>query len=262
MIQNLFQARNQQQNREGEPEETKRLSKTQLYSMISELYFTPSRESKGVCRRWLLSQHLGLSWRVELSTIKRFEAELPARLLKKVCLTNLGDLTSRLNMLLTERGLPTLGFQDHVIPEEEWLIRVCRFIDQSNILGAFLGPVPGALEIDKISQRYFISQIHAHQFLFGQHLLHNQEVFTSVKNVAETYKKLLGLHKDLEEANFVLRTIRQKFETAEASLTTMLMSASTTVLAHGHNLRDPDRIYMEGEDGQHFRLQLNEVNSM
>ena len=67
---------------------------------------------------------------------------------------------------------------------------------------------------------------------------------------------------DLEEANFVLRNLRQKFATTEAALSAQLMTASTTTIAHGHHLRDHDRIYVEGEDGQAFRLQLNEVNRM
>ena len=262
MIQNLLHARQAQQNRDEEPEETRRLSKSQLHSMVSERWLVPSRDSKGVCRRWLLSQHIGLSWRVEITTIRRFEVEVPARLQKKACMTNLADLLARLNSLLQERGEATLGFQDHMIPEEDWLIRVCRYIDQTNILGAFVGPVPGAQLVPGFSQRYLTAQTQAQQYLFGDNLLNNSHIFNSVKAVAEAYKRLLGLNKDLEETAFILRSIQQKFNAGEASLATLLMTASTTVLAHGHNLRDPDRIYVEGEEGQQFRLQLNEVNNM
>lgn len=262
MIQNLLLARQAQNARDDEEEDTKRLTKSQLYAMISDRWLVPPQDSKGVNRRWLLAVHRGQAFRVEVATIMRFEVEVPRRLQKKTCFTNLADLVLKLNLLLVERGLLELQFSEHVVPDEGWLLRICRYLDQTNILGVFSDAIPDSLAPPSLSQRFLLAQQAAQRYLFGGHLLDSQDVFNSVRSVAEAYKRLLNLHRDVEEATYVLQSLRDKFQTTEAQLATLLFTASTTIMTHGHNMRDPDRIYVEDQENQAFRLQLNEVSTL
>ena len=168
--------------------------------MIADRWLIPPQDSKGVNRRWLLAVHRGQAFRVETATILRFEVELPRRLQKKACFTNLYDLVLKLNLLLVERGMQELEFAEHVVPDETWLIRIFRYLDQTNILGVFADSIPNSLAPPSMSQRFLIAQQQAQQYLFGGHLLDSQDVFDSVRSVAEIYKKLLNLNRDVEEA--------------------------------------------------------------
>jgi hypothetical protein len=50
---------------------------------------------------------------------------------------NVGLLVRRLDVLLQQTGRLPLGFEQTALPDEDWLLRLVRFIDRTNILGAY-----------------------------------------------------------------------------------------------------------------------------
>ena len=138
----MLPLRNTEEQAENEPEELRGVTKSILYDQLSATYLLPAKDSKGVNRAYLVGVHTGQNFRVPAITIKRYEADLPGNAYKKTQYVNMNDVAHRLNVLLAEMNQRQLGFAPHVTPEEKWILRIVRYVDQLNILGVFSGPVP------------------------------------------------------------------------------------------------------------------------
>lgn len=246
---------------EDEPPATRGKSKNQLYCMLAETYFLPSCDSKGVNRHYLIGVFTGANFRVGLLDMKRFEAELTPGQQKKTGLVNLGYILRKLNSLLRERNLPVLGFADHVVPEECWLTKVARFVDRKNVMEFFAHDLDQVGIPRSMSERVHSARMGAHRFIFADNnLMDNQRVFQCVKEISETYRRIISKKIDLEELEHQRHDLQGKVMEEEAHLKASLLKSATTIMAIAQDNFDPEMIYVEGEEHIRDKQQLADVS--
>jgi hypothetical protein len=125
----------------NEDPETRELDKRKLYNMLSQQYFLPPFTTKGITRDYLIRVHRHQVYRVQLFELMHFEVELTTQMKTRIGLPNNSLLVRKLNRLLRSRNLPELGFDDYEPPEENWLYKIARFVDRTNVLQFFESPV-------------------------------------------------------------------------------------------------------------------------
>ena len=113
----------------------------------------PNKESRGVTREYLSGVYLNQIYRTGRLEMQQFEARLLLKDLARNSFFNMSVVLERLIALMAQLGLPPLGFNENVNPDETWVCRIARFIDQWNILRIFRRRVPGALIPNIIAAR-------------------------------------------------------------------------------------------------------------
>lgn len=185
-----------------EPLETRNLEKRELFDMVAAIWFVPPYLSKGVTRDYLISVHRGQVFRVNANELKRFEVELTRETQKKVGTINNALLVKKLNILLTEKGEPNLGFNEFEIPESSWLYRVARFIDQTNLLEIFeraVRPEPPLSNHSRTCSRIYYGRMHASTYLFrSQRVREHKKLWDNFKVISDTYRTLTSYRINLE----------------------------------------------------------------
>jgi hypothetical protein len=247
---------------QDEPPAIRNLTKNQLYLLLSETYLLPGIESKGVNRNYLVGVFTDQNYRLNLLEYKRFEAELTPSQQKKTNLVNLAYILRKLNALLVETGRRPLGFPDFIIPEEGWLTKVARYIDRKNVMEFFQAAIdPMGLPLN-VSERVHSNRTAAYEYLFeGNALLENQKVYHSVKDISESYRRIISRRIDLEDLEQQLNAMRARLHDEEAVLKSNIFKSATTIVAIAqHDNFNPDDLYMEGDDrALANRVQLQEV---
>lgn len=128
------------------PEEYRVQSKAKIYQNLSQTYFLPDKDSRGLSKLYLARVHRNMVFRVNRQVLLQYECGLQQDETLKTSFLNLGLLMSRMNLLLQQLAQPQLGFDQNTLPDENWLLRICRFIDRTNILGAFRRGVRDAID--------------------------------------------------------------------------------------------------------------------
>lgn len=224
--------------------------KKKLYKTLADRYFLPPRDSTGVTLRYLERVEHGTVFRVSLLTLKRFLAELTTSQLKTSVYTCKFEAYDKLNRLLAERGQPTLGFEDGLVPDGKWLFRVARYVDRADVCGLFevaLGPVG---EGDTNTEKLYRAQNRAKkELLEDTGLGKRREISPYMDSLRLAHKRLISYQ--AEQAN--LLTYSQKLEkrVAEArqSVERVLGTASLAVYQVGKGVspeealetRDPQK---------------------
>lgn len=149
---NIF---NYQNARDDEEPETKALTKSQLYKLLASTYSLPSPDSRATSRSLLLRIRQNEVFRVERQVLLQFEANLALEDLVRQGSHNMTILVEKLTILLDQLGERPLGFLPGNYPEESWLYRVIRFVDQGNLLGVFKRSIPGAHVPDILASRMY-----------------------------------------------------------------------------------------------------------
>jgi hypothetical protein len=248
----------------NEPAELRTLSKHALYNMLADQFLLPPLDSKGINRIYLVGVYANRNYRVPLMDFKRFEAELTPAQLKKTALVNMGYILRKLNALLRERGESGLGFPEFVIPEEAWLCKVARFVDRKNVMEFFGEALTGIQPITINSERIHHGRTVAFRYIFqGNRLLDNNKVFNAVKDISETYRRIISKRIDLEEMQFAQQTLAGKLAEEEGALKALLVRAATTIIAVANDQFDPEEIYVDGgENANVGRTQLAEMTKL
>lgn len=254
----MLPLRNMEEQAENEPEELRGVTKSILYDQLSATYLLPSKDSKGVNRAYLVGVHTGQNYRVPAITIKRYEADLPGNAYKKTQYVNMNDVAIRLNVLLAEMNQRTLGFPVHVTPEEKWMLRILRYIDQLNILGVFAGPVPNPVMAPCQSLTIYNAKRRAEQFLLGGDLMHNSKIYNQILEIAETKRRMATKQKDVLEMTASITAANLKIQEEQGMLQSAILRGATTILAVGNGLETTDQIFT-GEENNQLRLQLQQV---
>ena len=247
---------------QDEPAAIRNLTKNQLYLLLSETYLLPGIESKGLNRTYLVGVFTDQHFRLNLLEYKRFEAELTSAQQKKTNLVNLAYILRKLNALLAEQGRRPLGFPDFIIPEESWLTKVARFVDRKNVMEFFQAAIDPMGVPNTLSERVHSGRSGAYRFLFeGNALLDNQKVYHSVKDISESYRRIISRRIDLEDLEQQLNGMRVRLHDEEAVLKANIFKSATTIVAIAQQDNfNPDDLYMEGNDrGLANRVQLQEV---
>ena len=248
-----------------EPPAIRNLSKNQLYLLLGETYLLPAIDSKGVNRSYLVGVYSNTNYRVNLLEYKRFEAELTPNQQKKTNLVNLAYILRKLNALLVESGQRALGLPDFIIPEESWLTKVARYVDRRNVMEFFHASIENNAIPRIMSEQVHHGRDAAHRFLFaGNGLMDNQKVYNAVKDISDSYRRIISRRIDLEEIEQQRNAMTARLQDEEAILKSNLFKAATTIVAIAQQDNfNPDDLYLEGDDqAQANRLQLQEVNRL
>ena len=128
---------------DNEPAEIRQLTKSQLYKLLAAEWILPNKDSRGVTREYLAGVYQNQLFRVGRLELQQFEARLLFEDLARNSFFNMSVVLERLIALMTQLGLPPLGFNENVNPDETWVCRIARYIDQWNILRIFRRRVPG-----------------------------------------------------------------------------------------------------------------------
>jgi len=254
----------QHQENENEPENIRKLTKNQLYTMLSETYLLPTIDSKGVNRAYLVAVYIGNVYRLPLLEYKRFEAELTPTQQKKTPLINLAYILRKLNALLVESHRRPLGFPPFVIPEETWLTKVARFVDRKNVMEFFQQELEPIGQPMHLSERVHQARRNAHRYVFNNNnLLENNRVFNSLKEISDCYRRIISRQIDIEDIANARQELERKLAEEEALLKSSLVKASTTIVAAAQADFDPDQIYMEGDEvGIQNRAQMSDITRL
>ena len=241
----------------NEPPAIRSKTKNQLYALLAEEWYLPSVDSKGVNRKWLVAVYKGEVFRVGLMEMRRFEIELTPLQTKRTGLVNLTYILDKLNQLLKERGLKELGFPRFVVPEENWLVKVARFIDRKNVMEFFGSKLEDNEFPETVSERVHHARDNAYSYVFhGNNLMQNQKVYQAVKEISESYRRIISRKIDKKDLLNSLEQLEERLKEEEAFLKSSLVKASTSIMAVAEQGWDMDQVYMEGENQLAFRDRL------
>ena len=253
--------------RNQEASETKDLSKHKIYSRLNEQYLLPPEDSKGVCRSWLLQVWYGNVYRVGLRDFKTFEVGVTSTHMKRNGLTNLMHLMLRINGLLKGRGEKVLGFHEFTVPDEKWLCKIARYVDQSNVLEFFQLPVNPITHLSPDMPPS--EQIHyCRMFAYDHLLVHpghmkNQLVYNAVIQISEWHRKNMAKRIEAEECDLKLKQVTREQKNAEMSLKDHVLKAATALYCIEKPAFRPDKLINGGQDlEQEDRRRLQELAEM
>lgn len=210
--------------------DTLRLQKNELYDLVASEYFLPPAASKGVTREYLLNVRKGSVFRVTNQSWKTFDFKLNKEHHRKSFMINNPILVRKLNLLLKSRGDKPLGFDEFNVPEQNWLFKVARYIDRTNLLEFFDEPVdnePAPLEHSSMINKIFYGRKYACQFLFDDpRKKQNKKLWHALRVLSETYRMLMGSKIHVEVLEHELAETRRRVLEQEATLQDLLGKAA------------------------------------
>jgi hypothetical protein len=230
-----------QLNQTDEPPSLKNLSRSKIYKLLAEEYYLPERTCRAITRDYLIGVHTGQYFRIKLQDLKRFMADITPRLLKRTVHTTNHETVEKLNALLRENSLPSLGFKNGNLPDSEWLSQVARFIDPCNAADLFEHPVCRPEEGKEIdSNRVLLAKKAAEKKMLGDcGLLGKREVMEEVRELWEAQKRLKSRESELEQLKTRGNELLKKIEQDKGDVEGRLTQTTETVLRR-----------LEGEEGR------------
>jgi len=244
-----------------EPAAIRNKYKIQIYNELNE-YLLPTINSKGVNRAYVVGVYSNQLYRVRAQDIKLFEARLLPQHLKRTPILKYAEIVHKISRILEESDQRPLGFAEGVIPEETWLMRIARYIDQQNVSGIFLEPVPNALNNNNImSQRMKTAKENVQNFIFiqanGRNLLENSQIYGDLRKVWETQKRLNGRIQERIDTERLLGVANAKIQEETVKLEDCLLKAGMTVFAIGNGLNQANGLL--DQNSVEHRNQVQEI---
>ena len=135
------------------------LNKKKVYDRLQDDFYLPPRDCQGVTHAYLAKVAKGEVFTVDRQQIARFLADLEPGQLKRTPHCCRFEAFFKLRVLLEERRLPQLGFDDDQVPDGSWLYSMLRFVDQENLSGVFVKRLKEVCEADRNSERLFLLQV-------------------------------------------------------------------------------------------------------
>lgn len=246
----------------GEGLDTKNLQKNELYDLVSTDYMLPPYNSRGVSRDYLLAVKNGQVFRVTNKDYKHFEFNLQKTHLKKVGIINNALLVKKINLLLKERDHPQLGFSEFDLPEQNWLFKVCRYIDKTNILEFFESapyPEPPLDHNSSAISKIYYGRLYAGEWLFRiEKAKRNKKLWEAFLALSEKYRTLSSFKVNVEVLEHELQCTKDKVAIMETELHDMIGKVSFTYTALEDANITPELIIAGGEGlTDKMRAQLN-----
>lgn len=250
-------------NNAEEPAQYRGITKALMYTTLSDQYLLPAVDSKGVNKQYLIQIAEGLCYRLPILDFKRFEIDLVPKHWKKVSYLNLSILVQKLNSLLRERNELELGFPANIVPEETWLIKVTRYLDQENLLEIFVHACPHPIPVDTLTRRVHQAKVIAQNFLFGQNpALRSPKIVAQLEEISDIGRRIYNRRTELLDLQRYIIGLEGKIVEDEALLRSGITKASVQILSVGQRLNAEDDIFIDGEDGQEFRQSLTEISRL
>lgn len=185
-----------------EGSDTVNLSKHALYNIVEDKYVIPAFISKGVTRDYLLKVYKDEVWRIEVNVMKRFEFDLTSSQNKKVGIINNSYVMRKLNILMQEKQMKPLGFDEFELPEQTWLFRVARFIDKENLLELFETHItlpPTLSQASPDIMKIYHGRLYASQYFFKKkEAKSNKKLWENLKTISDSYRALCSAKITLE----------------------------------------------------------------
>lgn len=241
---------------------TRGLEKKDLYEMVAKTYFLPPFASRGVTREYILKVNSDQVFRVTTNELRHFEVDLTSEMQRKVLgLTN-AILVRKLNHLLRLRGQNPLGFTEYDVPEQAWLHRVARFIDQTSLTEFFEAPVVAEPPVHNgshsISLIYHGRLSASKWFLRHPAIKSNRRFWDTLRSISDTYKAFISLDISIEILQRELEENQRKRTMVSHSLEDMITKASLTYTAIEYpDLKPEDVIGGSANITPHMRQQLS-----
>lgn len=243
-----------------EPPETRDLTKKKLHEKLSEQWFLPSNEARGVTRVYLMQVHRHQVFRVPLLEMQHFMANLiPKDHMKKAPYINSLDVKIKVEGLLRELNMPPLGYPEGIVPEEEWLFQVARKLDQNNATAIFTKPVPNPVIQNNHSELMLRAKKNAERInilnpgydrIPAFHAL-LVEVWNAHKRATNKHREVLKLQRELQLA-------MAKREEEEVTLNAALNQAANDLYVRSTQDTNIHRMYEDSPQGANLRFQVRE----
>jgi hypothetical protein len=151
----------------------------------------------------------------------------------------------KLDALRVEENMPVLGITASNMPDQDWIIKVLRFIDRRNVSSCFGAVAPGAAALGPneaiLSRRLAYAQSIAKQRIYmlnGANLLAtNKLIHDKAQVVWETKRKLLSQNAFIARLGINQGQAVTERDALAAKLRITLTEISLALYAH----REPDR---------------------
>jgi hypothetical protein len=210
--------------------DTLKLQKNELYDLVASEYVLPPSASKGVTREYLLSVKNGSVFRVTHQSWKTFDFKLNKDQLRKSQMISNPILVRKLNLLLQSKSEKPLGFDEFNVPEQNWLYKIARYIDRTNLLEFFDQPVdnePAPFEHSTMINKIHHGRKYASEFLFDEpRKKQNKKLWQALKVVSETYRMLMGSKMHVEVLEHELVETRKRVLEQDSTLQDLLGKAA------------------------------------
>ena len=242
--------------------DTKNLQKNELYELVSADYMLPPSISKGITREYLLSVKSGEVFRVGNMDYKQFECNLQKAHQKKVGIVNNALLVKKINILLKKRGKAQLGFTEYSLPEQNWLYKVARYIDRTNLLeffGAAPYPEPPLDHNSPSICKIYYGRLYASEWLFRlDKAKKNKKLWEAFEALSEKHRTLNSNKINADVLKYELDETKKRVGLLETELHDMIGKVSFTYTG----LEDPNitpELVIAGGEGltEKMRSQLN-----
>jgi hypothetical protein len=236
------------------------LSKKKIYDRLQDQIYLPPRDSRGVTHAYLAQVDRREVFVVGRQEMARFLADLEPAQLKRTPHCCRFEAFFKLKVLLEERGLPRLGFDDDQVPDGSWLYSMLRFVDQENLSGVFtkrLREVVG--ETGRNSERLFLLQTRVGKELLAVNQLgKRREVQDSLEELWLAKRKATGRLAEIGAVSKYLQKLEKDSREARQDMLEALETA-TNVVYQAATGKTPDQAWQEqGEEKQrvHDALKL------
>lgn len=222
-------------NARTEGPDTVHLQKNELYELVSKDYFLPPCTSRGVSREYLLKVKEGKVFRITNTEWKNFEFKLSKEQFRKGNMINNAILMRKLNRLLKSYNKAEMGFDEYNIPEQNWLYKVARYIDRTNLLEFFevaVQPEPAPTHNSTPYVKIYFGRLYASEYLFSDpRKKSNKKLWGNLRTLSEAYRMLMGSKIHAEVLEHDLLETRRRIAEQEANLQDLLGKASFAYIA-------------------------------
>lgn len=153
-----------------------------------------------------------------------------------------------------------MGFTEFEIPESNWLFKMAKYIDQTNLLEVFERPVraePQITATSRPSSRVYHGRTHASTHLFRTaQIRQNKKLHENFKLISDTFRTLMSYKISLEVLEREVQDTRARIVVVESNLGDFVTKAAFTYTAvENPNIR-PETI-LGGPEG--LTPQMREV---
>lgn len=244
--------------RADEGPETKSLDKKPLYEMIALVYYIAPYGSKGMTRDYLLKVHAGKVYRIKHGELRHFEVDLTPQMTKKLGVVNNGLLVKKINILLKDKNLPDLGFTQYEPPEQvhfvhkNWLYRVARYIDVSNLTEFYEQPVrpepPLTPQASHISHIYYGRIKASKLFIANDEIKYNRKLWDALRSISDCFRTLQSQRLMVDVLDNNLKEAKKREVYLERILGDQISKSALTYITLQHPYISADAILKASEE--------------
>jgi len=170
---------------------------------------------------------------------------------------------AKVEVHLVENDLPPLGYAPHIMPEEQWLTKVARYLDRTNSSAIFLYPIPNAPAPNTLTQRMMRAKAACKEHLFGDPRIRNdKDVIADVESLWQAQKKFVNRRREVEALQAHLDACTAKLNRQNNIVSACLSRAAMTVYKLGTEDNDPESVYVENAAGANVRVQATQIQRL